>query len=568
MVVLSNRTDAPVSCSLVETGKTTRTIFIASGDSRPLFYSGELQLRYQDDFKQHEYDLNAANAYFFARAMGDKALHFERIGLGEGAHSPNSDTPRSLQPGQVPTISVKILVDDDEPTHRRVWESRLRRRVGAASEVLMRHCGVRLKVVQVSTWDSDDSHNKFSLTLREFEREVPLESAQLAIGFSSQYKIAQGRIHMGGTRGTLHPYILLKERSPNIRETERLELLVHELGHFLGAAHSPEPQSVMRPVLKGGLQRAAGARIQFDPVNTLLIAMMGEELRRSRVRSLRDVSNATKRRMMQIYGVLGAALPGDPAAAQYQQLLRRRASSSASSSSLVVDTQKVLEAMVTFAKTRHPKAEDRDAETPQELDGDDLTNRYVHAAASQARKVDHKHGRKALLLALGIFMDDTEILRTFPATRGIVNAVESGPLRSERIRYRGQPTMRSRSDLAKHFFVSAHTTVVLGSKPARGVGFAKELLDAQHGTGFSFADMAANRAGVVFAEQLLKGKISLDEIAQSFSTEAYLPPIADLIEGLSADELHEKYGDEGNAALEAELTRIERRIRELPVYNH
>jgi len=219
VVVLSNRTAARVSCTLVEAGRPAKRITIGSGDSSPYFYAGSLQLHYRDALQENKYDLEAANAYFFARAVGDSALQFEQIGLGVGVFDPsisNVSRERGLLAASPPTISVKLLVDDDEPTHRRIWEPRIRKRLAAASKIIERHSGVRLKVVEVSTWDSDDSVNQFTLSLREFEREVSPKPAQLAIGFSSQYKIARGQVHLGGTRGTLHPYILLKERSPNV----------------------------------------------------------------------------------------------------------------------------------------------------------------------------------------------------------------------------------------------------------------------------------------------------------------------------------------------------------------
>ena len=78
---------------------------------------------------------------------------------------------------------------------------------------------------------------------------------------------------MAGTRGPLHSHILVREWSPQMSEPERLEFLVHELGHFLGASHSPEPDSVMRPVLGDQPGRSARAfRIRFDPVNTLVMS--------------------------------------------------------------------------------------------------------------------------------------------------------------------------------------------------------------------------------------------------------------------------------------------------------
>ena len=71
-------------------------------------------------------------------------------------------------------------------------------------------------------------------TLREFEIEVDPAPGQIAIGFSSQYRFRKGVNGLGGTRGPLNSHILLRESAPTIVEPERLEALVHELGHFLG----------------------------------------------------------------------------------------------------------------------------------------------------------------------------------------------------------------------------------------------------------------------------------------------------------------------------------------------
>ena len=153
--------------------------------------------------------------------------------------------------------------------------------------MLEKHAGVRLKVVAVGNWDSDDTVTDFFESLGEFERDVKPFPAQLAIGFTSQYQVVQGRTHMAGTRGALHGHILVREWSRQMSEPERLELLVHELGHFLGASHSPEPTSVMRPVLGDRQAVRKGFQVRFDPVNTLIISMVGEELRRRRIQKHR-----------------------------------------------------------------------------------------------------------------------------------------------------------------------------------------------------------------------------------------------------------------------------------------
>jgi hypothetical protein len=126
--------------------------------------------------------------------------------------------------------------------------------------------------------------------------------------------------------------------------------------------------------------------------------------------------------------------------------------------------------------------------------------------------------------------------------------------------------MQERADLAKHFFVSAHLVALAGSDVARSAGLIKEFNDARGESGFSFADMAANRAGIVFANAVLTGRLTLDDVAQRFTVDAFLPAVDDLQEQLGVSQLSEAFGGIGDARLNAELSRIEARIQRLPVY--
>lgn len=146
-------------------------------------------------------------------------------------------------------VFVKVLVDEEEVTKRKAWERRLTNRIHAASDVIARYADVRFVVREYGTWQSDDRIQDFSRTLTEFEQEVDPGKGRLAIGFSSQYRFQRGQNHLGGTRGPLRHHILIRENAPTVREVERLEVLVHELGHFLGAAHSTSPTSVMHQLL-------------------------------------------------------------------------------------------------------------------------------------------------------------------------------------------------------------------------------------------------------------------------------------------------------------------------------
>src|SRR5262249_19165218 len=157
------------------------------------------------------------------------------------------------------------LVDDDEPTARRVWEERLRKRLRAASDIIEKHCRVRFEVAAVETWESDNKLTEFKELHEEFERKVKPGPARLAIGFTSQLPHPQGYTDLGTTRCVLHTHILIREWYPR-SEPERLEVLVHELGHFLGASHSAEGDSVLRPRLADGKALASSFRIRFDPL--------------------------------------------------------------------------------------------------------------------------------------------------------------------------------------------------------------------------------------------------------------------------------------------------------------
>lgn len=557
VVVVSNRTERPISFHAAVDGLPPKAITLAAGDSRPLYGEQSAKLITSQHGQRSEIALDADCAYYFStNAAGGLALN--KIGLND---SPGTKwkpiSPGAFQFPNANVITVKIVVDEDELRPRPLWERTIRERIAKASAVLEAHCGIRLQVVAVATWNSDNHQKDFNLAMQEFEREASPAPAQVAIGFSSQYEIVKGRFHMGATRGPLHSHIILKERSRNVLETERLELLVHELGHMLGASHSPEPTSVMRPVLTGALQRRAGASVQFDAPNTLLMALLAQEIRLRRIKQFSEITPETRRRMREIYSALEPTLPDDPAAAQYQQL-----ASAARARSLVDDARAVLQHVVRIAKEQ--KTQNKQSATP--IMGDRLLELYVRQAAIAAKRVKKENGPRAFVLALGVALDDSNALRNVPFAGSVTSHIEQGHEQPSRIAAIGNPTMRDRPDLAKHFFVSAHLVALAGSDAARSAGLIKEFVDARGDSGFSFADMAANRAGIVFANAVLTGRLTLDDVAQRFTVDAFLPPVHELREQLDATELTEAFGGVGDPRFDAQLKRIEARIQALPVY--
>lgn len=556
VVVLANRTGGEVPFRVVDGASLGRLARLPAWDTVPVAVSGPCEVEIHSRAARKRYQLDANAAYYIGK-LADGQLELHEIGLGSTAATRRGrrlpGTPR-----EVASIPVKVLVDEDEPAREVLWKDRLQKRIDAASQIFHKHCRVRLEVVAFGNWDSDNSTTDFHESMAEFEREVDPRPARLAIGFSSQYHVPPaGRTHLGGTRGPLHSHVLLREWSQHVSERERLELLVHELGHYFGAAHSPEPTSVMRPVLGDRRARRAGFQIGFDPVNTLAMYLVGEEMRHRDLSRFADLTPPTQLRLHEIYSELGRANPQDDSAKRFIQLVELQQREAEPEER---PTQSILRHIVSAAEgIAALPADERPAQ-------DELTQYYVQRAARAAALLSRESGPQAFLLALGIAMDESEALRTFPRPATFVQAMEPDAARRRRLKVLGDPTLLGRADLAKHFFVSAYLTAAVGAESAESLGEAKEMLDAVGGSGFSFADMAANRAGIAFARRVLDQSIRLNEIANTFHVADFMPPISGLDEGLAFAEFQEKYGGKSDERYLARLREIDRRIAELPPY--
>jgi hypothetical protein len=96
----------------------------------------------------------------------------------------------------------------------------------------------------------------------------------------------------------------------------------------------------------------------------------------------------------------------------------------------------------------------------------------------------------------------------------------------------------------------------------------KEVDDSRGGSGFSFADLLADRAGVSLAEVALGAKAA--ELQQYISNRAqeadYMPGYTDLPEGLMELEFKSRYEDLDSAAYALVNREIERRLDSCSIY--
>lgn len=324
VVVLGNRTDTVIDFTLGHANQQTTRHRLASRSLMPIPVSGKVGIAFKSGGETRRFVLPASSIYYFVSRnekllLGKVVLPAVTPG-GRLPPPPKSDAP--IEP--LHSVPVMLLVDDDEPAVRRLWEKRLRDRLAEASKIFQWHCRVRFEVVAVGTWRSDNRIMDFSKSLREFELKVSPTPAKLAIGFTSQYKRPSlQRVHLGGTRGPMYPHILIREWAQHVSHTERVEVLVHELGHYLGATHSPEASSVMRPKLGDHRSHARGFRIGFDPLNTFIMYLLAEELRAGRYRGFSRLHPHTKAHLKSAYTAIARMMPDDESTENYLNLLGR-----------------------------------------------------------------------------------------------------------------------------------------------------------------------------------------------------------------------------------------------------
>jgi hypothetical protein len=240
----------------------------------------------------------------------------------------------------------------------------------------------------------------------------------------------------------------------------------------------------------------------------------------------------------------------------------------ASSEILADNARTVLIAIMKAAdeNQRLPERGPRGTQTSVRRTDDELTIYYVRAGATAARRLPKEQAAPAFLLALGIALDDSSLLRTNLMTRTLWRRVESDEAFKQRLRVLGSPTLHRRHDLAQHFSVSAALTAAMGEHAAETAGLLKEMLDSRGGSGFSFADLSADFAGIAFARRLLDKPERLADVEKTFTVADYALSPKGLPEGLTAEEFAKQYGSLKDDRFLRAVADLRKRIEALPGY--
>ncbi|MEZ5503279.1 MAG: hypothetical protein R3E50_11785 [Halioglobus sp.] len=132
-------------------------------------------------------------------------------------------------------------------------------------------------------------------------------------------------------------------------------------------------------------------------------------------------------------------------------------------------------------------------------------------------------------------------------------------------------TLGGRQDLMLHFLYSAGISLATRQGIGVAAGEFKELLDSgKGGSGFSFADLAADRAGIEFVSVATSSESAARRwqarILARPDEGSYFPDVTGLTEDLSEEQFRREYGSIESARYREAVALIDRRISRLTVY--
>jgi hypothetical protein len=184
-------------------------------------------------------------------------------------------------------------------------------------------------------------------------------------------------------------------------------------------------------------------------------------------------------------------------------------------------------------------------------------------ARQRSAEGDPVEENKAAIFAMAMFFGDIRLERFIGKVRD--GEFATGPGKISHVH------LQERHDWVQHYMLSAGLTLAGGRGIADFIGEAKEVDDATNkASGFSFTDLAADRAGVRFAEIATgsadRARRVQDFLSRPIDEKQFLPEIRDLPEGLTAAQFEAQYGERDSAEYLRMVAEIDRRIDTIPMY--
>lgn len=169
---------------------------------------------------------------------------------------------------------------------------------------------------------------------------------------------------------------------------------------------------------------------------------------------------------------------------------------------------------------------------------------------------------RAAILALGIAIGHERLAR-------FVGLDARGELVRAASELRKGATLRGRDDWPRHYTLSAALAALENPLTSDASGLLKEELDAlTHGSGFSFGDLAADRAGIRFAMTSTGSEASATamqaRLQSGFVEDDFFPRVSDFPENLTVEQFRRDYGGVGSPRYRQKVRDIDGRIELCP----
>lgn len=202
------------------------------------------------------------------------------------------------------------------------------------------------------------------------------------------------------------------------------------------------------------------------------------------------------------------------------------------------------------------------AEQTPEIDFSQCVQTAFATAQARSQNGDAVRENRAAILTLAYLLGHSNV-------KAIVGKIDQ-PSEVALSRFRNIK-LRDRRDWTQHFLISAALKVIGNRSASLDVGILKEELDADGGSGFSFGDLLADRAGTRFADEVTSSEELATKmqalLAAGIREDDVMPFGADLPEGLPDEEFQKKFGGVGGAEYTRVLDDIDQRIELLPLYS-
>ena len=174
-----------------------------------------------------------------------------------------------------------------------------------------------------------------------------------------------------------------------------------------------------------------------------------------------------------------------------------------------------------------------------------------------------KNQNTSALIALALFAGDYNLKTTL---NGFLNITLNSNVKINSV-------LSNREDLMLHFIYSSMIQILSNEGITFSIGEIKEVSDSRKGgSGFSFVDIAADKAGIKFADEATKSNSSAlklqQRITMSTREEDIFPATFALSENISADQFKVLYANRQSRDYKAIISEIDRRIDALMIYKN